>query len=86
MTIDYHRLFKKVWKRLPLKIKQGFRDKVKIFQNDRFNSTLNNHPLQGEYAGCRSINITGDYRAIFVEDTDSIKFLRIGTHTELYGK
>lgn len=45
-----------------------------------------NHKLQGYYEGCRSINVTGDYRAIFVEEVDSIKFLRIGTHVELYGK
>ncbi len=86
MIVDYHRLFKKDWKHLQPKVKQAFRARFQIFRTNPFNPILSNHKLQGYYGGCRSINVTGDYRAIFVEEMDSIKFLRIGTHAELYGR
>ena len=49
-----------------------------------FHPLLNNHSLGGEYNGCRSINITGDIRAIFYVKTDVVVFINIGSHPELY--
>lgn len=34
---------------------------------DQYSPLLNNHSLTGKWRGYRSINITGDWRAIFVE-------------------
>jgi len=46
---------------------------------------LENHPLQGRYEGYRSINITGDLRAVFKQvRPDKYWFTKIGTHSELY--
>jgi len=46
---------------------------------------LNNHPLKGKYADCRSINIGGDLRAVYkYTDENSCVFIKIGTHSELY--
>ncbi|PIP31366.1 hypothetical protein COX24_04015 [bacterium (Candidatus Gribaldobacteria) CG23_combo_of_CG06-09_8_20_14_all_37_87_8] len=46
---------------------------------------LNNHPLRGNYVDYRSINITGDLRAVFklINENEAI-FVRVGTHSELY--
>jgi len=46
---------------------------------------LNNHDVSKVYTGCRSINITGDYRAIFQDEGEIVIFITIGTHSELYG-
>ena len=51
-----------------------------------FDLRLNNHPLKGAYASCRSINVGGDLRAIYEINNDRIVFRLIGTHAELYGK
>lgn len=60
--------------------------RIRLFSSNPFHPLLNNHPLGGEYEGCRSINITGDYRALFYPKGQGIVFTRIGTHNELYGK
>ena len=86
MRVDYHRRFKKEHKKLQLKIKVAFQERLKLFFIDKFDPLLDNHSLNGEYVDCRSINVTGDYRAIFVEYGEFVKFLRINTHHELYGK
>jgi len=47
---------------------------------------LNNHPLHAPFEGSRSINVTGDYRAIFKYlEPDLVIFTRIGTHHQLFG-
>jgi mRNA-degrading endonuclease YafQ of YafQ-DinJ toxin-antitoxin module len=55
-----------------------------LFAEDRFHSQLNNHSLNYPYKGCRSINISGDVRAIYEEVPEGILFIRIGSHSELY--
>ena len=52
---------------------------------DEHHSSLNNHKLVGKYTGSRSINVTGDYRAIYEKrDVDVIYWASIGTHAQLY--
>ena len=59
-------------------------ERLLIFRKDELNPILKNHPLRGEYEGCNSINITGDYRAIYYLKGEIAIFIRIGTHPELY--
>lgn len=78
--------FKKNFKKMPAKIKQQFKQKIIIFLVDEYHSVLNNHKLAGEYGDYRSINVTGDYRAIYKKlDQDTVLFIDIGTHSQLYG-
>jgi mRNA-degrading endonuclease YafQ of YafQ-DinJ toxin-antitoxin module len=70
--------------KLPAKIEIAFYAKLAIFLANKFDPRLNNHELEGEYAGFRSINITGDYRAIFADSGNNVEFFIIGTHSELY--
>mgnify|MGYP001584713684 FL=1 len=50
------------------------------------NPTLRNHGLFGKWKGHFSINVTGDTRAIyFVIEDDVVRFIAIGSHSELYG-
>ncbi|TSC85748.1 MAG: translation repressor RelE [Microgenomates group bacterium Gr01-1014_7] len=80
-------LLKKL-KKLDIRIRNSFREKILIFQKNPNESLLNNHELRDQYKGLRSIDITNDYRAIYEEMTageDTIAYFSIlGTHNELY--
>jgi addiction module RelE/StbE family toxin len=81
-----HKRFKKQFKKLPQKVQRRFFERVELFLKDRFHPLLNNHSVDSAYPGWRSINITGDYRALYEPTTeDAIVFMKIGTHSELYG-
>ena len=84
MRIDYHKRFTKQYKKLPLKVRLKFVERLKIFINNPISPELSNHPLNGEYLGYRSINITGDVRAVYEVQNHVIKFLFIDTHSNLY--
>ena len=43
------------------------------------------HMLKGEYKGCMECHIEGDFLLIWI-DGDTINVLRIGSHSELFGK
>jgi len=86
MVVRYHRLFKKQLKRLPLKQQKVLSERLRIFAQDVFHPQLNNRALHGEYAGCRSINISGDLRTVYsCEEDGSFLFIAIGSHSQLYG-
>jgi addiction module RelE/StbE family toxin len=58
---------------------------LKLFISNPSAPELNNHALHGEYLGYRSVNITGDWRAVYeVQEDNAIKFLFIDTHSNLY--
>ena len=80
------KVFAKQYKKLSLRVRQKFNERLRVFETDPFDKILNNHSLHGEYEGYRSINITGDYRAIYFIDKAVAVFIRIGTHSELFGK
>jgi addiction module RelE/StbE family toxin len=86
MVINYHRSFLSDFKKLTVKVKERFYERQEMFVVESFDPILNNHSLKGKYKNCRSINITGDYRAIYTINENSYIFIRIGTHNELYGR
>jgi len=85
MKILFHKNFNKKYANLLPSIKQKFKERNILFLEDPFNSLLNNHSVEKVYPNCRSINITGDYRAIFRHQGEDIEFITIGTHSQLYG-
>ena len=79
------RKFDKQFAKLSEKIKNQCVERIKIFIDNPFHETLNNHRLAGKYTGCRSINMTGDIRIIYeMVENDTARFLIIGSHSELY--
>lgn len=85
MTTVYHRDFKKSYKKLTARIRKKLDDRLRLFSRDEFNPILNNHALTGKYQGFRSINISGDLRAIFRKEKDSVLFAVLDKHSNLYG-
>jgi addiction module RelE/StbE family toxin len=70
---------------IPKKTQEQFKARLRVFVNDIFDPILENHALHGKYLGLRSINVTGDYRALYsVLSETSIEFVLIDTHSGLY--
>lgn len=85
MRIKLHRNFEKGYKKLPLAEKTKLKQRRDLFLQDEFNPVLNNHGLRGKYLGYRSINVTGDIRAIYKREGGLVTFVAIGSHSKLYG-
>jgi mRNA-degrading endonuclease YafQ of YafQ-DinJ toxin-antitoxin module len=84
MPFIFHRRFKKKFKRLSPQIREQFFDRLKIFIVDPFNVILNNHSVGESYDNCRSINITGNVRALYEVHGNVAVFVNIGSHSDLY--
>ena len=85
MRIHFSTRYEKEYRRLAAKVQQQADDRIRLFLSHPFHPLLNNHPLGGKFQGCRSINVTGDYRALFEARGEIQLFIRIGTHPQLYG-
>lgn len=85
MKVRFHKNFEKQYKRLKKGQKERFQERLILFLENPFHAILGNHPLKGKYRGYRSINITGDLRAIykFVSQREFV-FVAIDTHGNLY--
>jgi mRNA interferase YafQ len=44
------------------------------------------HPLKGSPSGYRDCHLRGDMVVIYQTSTDLVKFVRIGSHSELFGR
>ena len=85
MTVLFHKNFEKQYKKLSRNSQHKFKDRIQILRSDVFNPILNNHPLRGKYAGYRSIEVSGDLRAIYkTVGNDVFLFVTIGSHNYLY--
>ncbi len=85
MTISYNKDFTKKFKKLSAPQKKKFKERQILFEIDEFNPILNNHALTGKYQGYISINVSGDLRAIFRREKDSVLFVALDKHSNLYG-
>ncbi len=85
MVVLYRKQFIKQLAKLPSTIQKQFYKRLRLFLENKFNPILNNHSVDKAFSGCHSINATGDYRAIFHNQGEVVVFLKIGTHSELYG-
>ncbi len=84
MQIKFAKKFKKRYEKADSKIQSAFDKRLELFLKNPFHELLNNHTLTGEYLGYRSIDITGDWRAIFSQQDNVVNFKILGTHSQLY--
>jgi addiction module RelE/StbE family toxin len=85
MNIQTTKNFDKQYSKLNIKIKNQFKKNIELFKLNPFDITLRNHALKGRYLGYRSIDISGDVRALYtVKGNTIIIFAFIGTHSQLY--
>jgi len=89
LTIRFYSSFKKDYKRIE---KRGYDirklDKViNLLANEQpLPKNYQDHPLVGNYAGCRECHITPDWLLIYEIDDDELILLltRTGTHADLF--
>lgn len=86
MHAVYSKNFLKQLERAPQPIQKAFRLRMELLIENPRHPLLRNHELQGVLLGYRSINVTGDWRAVFriLPREDAIFFVAIGTHSQLY--
>jgi len=78
--------FEKDFAKLPKNTKKKVILALEKFVENPQNPSLRNHGLCGKRKGCFSINVTGDTGAVyFVIGADMVRFIAIGSHSELYG-
>jgi addiction module RelE/StbE family toxin len=85
MTISYSKAFIKQAKKLSPELRQKLQNRVKMFSDNPLHPTLRNHALKGKYKEYRSIDVTGDIRALYLQRENEAVFDAIGTHSQLYG-
>ncbi|MFH1671450.1 MAG: type II toxin-antitoxin system mRNA interferase toxin, RelE/StbE family [Candidatus Portnoybacteria bacterium] len=85
MIVHLHKNFEKQYNKLNKKTKGRVQERLKLFSENPFDPRLNNHPLKGKYTDYRSINITGDLRAVykFISEDECI-FVVVDSHSNLY--
>ena len=86
MELLFHKTFKKLYQKHPKKIQDKFGERLELFTLNEQHPLLHLHTLSGAEYHIESINVTADYRALFLRTKKDITFLRIGTHSSLYGK
>jgi len=86
MIIRYSKKFHKQYSKLPLKIQQKTKVKIRLWQDNPNDYSLRRHRLSGRTSRFYSIDITGDIRAIYeIIDDEIFLYQMIGTHSQLYG-
>ncbi|MGH7195627.1 MAG: type II toxin-antitoxin system RelE/ParE family toxin [Candidatus Saccharimonadales bacterium] len=85
MMVAYSKHFIKQAKKLDPNIKQKLQIAIREFTEDPLQPSLHNHQLKGKFKDYRSINITGDIRALYLPQADKAVFDAVGTHSQLYG-
>lgn len=90
MIIRYSSVFFKTLKKLGVRIRKSFKEKILLFSKNPEDLQLDNHPLKREWQGYKSIDITSDWRAIYKEiqkgEETVAYFVALGRHKELYRK
>ncbi len=84
--IQFDKKFAKQYKKTDEYVRESFNKKLELFIEHKHSPGLGLHKLHGKYLNCYSININGDWRAIFreLDDGKLIYFIAIGTHSQLY--
>ena len=85
MNIVYSKQFLKTVRKLPPRVRTQLANRIELFGTNPLDERLRNHALHTPYKGSYSINVTGDYRAIYhLVDKQTALFTHIGTHSQLY--
>ena len=80
--------FAKSYDKADEKVKKAFDKRLELFATSPNHPQLRNHRLTGKLSLYRSINITGDWRALYSERKEGkeivVIFELLGTHSQLY--
>ena len=86
MRVKFKRKFEKEYGKLEESVRRKFLERLEVFKKNPRDPVLCVHKLKGVYKGYKSINVGGNYRAIFLQHGGSVTFFSIGSHSYLYKK
>jgi mRNA-degrading endonuclease RelE of RelBE toxin-antitoxin system len=83
LTIHPGARFKRSYKRMPVKIRKDFSEKIKTFQKDPFQPSLSVHKLEGRLDEYYSFYLKDGYRVLldFVGE-NTVVLVNIGSHDD----
>ena len=84
MKISYTKDFLKTIQNLKPAQREKLYERIHLCSENPRAAELRNHKLTGEWTGYSSINISGDVRAVFEHIDSGIRFVALGTHSQLY--
>jgi addiction module RelE/StbE family toxin len=84
MQVSYSKNFIKQAKKLSPELRKKLHERIVVFCDNSLHPLLRNHALKGKYKKYRSIDITGDVRALYLQKENEAIFDTIGTHSQLY--
>ena len=61
-----------------------FKERLKLFIEDKSNSILKDHNLKGNKSKYRAFSITGDIRVVYEQVGSGILLHDVGTHNQVY--
>lgn len=88
---DYAKAFKKDWARYEKAGRVDMNAVVELMELIIFRRPLgpewSDHELAGkEWGGAREAHVGGDLLLVYTCDADFVEFVRLGTHSELFGR
>ena len=85
-TTQYKKDLKR-FKNYPAKLDALKEILLKLQNNQPIPAEYLPHMLYGKYKGCMECHIQNDFLLIWIDpDTDIIELVRLGSHSELFGK
>lgn len=88
MNVKYSPSLYQMLKKIDVRIRKSFKERIVLFSKNPHDLVLNNHELHKPLKGLRSIDITADYRAVYEEihegEEITAYFVGLGTHDKLY--
>lgn len=87
MQIKYHRRFLKNYqKRIApdKKLAIRFKQRLELRLKHPVNAIIKDHQLVGKLKQYRSFSVTGDIRAVYQIEDDTLKLYDIGSHNQVY--
>ncbi len=85
MSVAYSKNFIKQSRKLSPTMRGKVLERIALFSDNPLDPKLRDHALKGEYKEYRSIDVTGDYRALYLLRGNEVIFDQIGSHSQLYG-
>nr|VFJ99755.1 MAG: mRNA interferase YafQ [Candidatus Kentron sp. H]VFJ99835.1 MAG: mRNA interferase YafQ [Candidatus Kentron sp. H]VFK04275.1 MAG: mRNA interferase YafQ [Candidatus Kentron sp. H] len=55
-----------------------------LLADERLPAGYKDHPLRGNWIGCRDAHIESDWVLVYYIDGDTVRFERTGTHADLF--
>lgn len=88
MKVRFSKGFNKQYDKADKKVQQAFHRRLQLFLKNPSSPQLRLHQLTGKLKKYRSLNITGDWRALYIikkiGKEDVAIFELLGTHSQLY--